>query len=314
MAKDESRPIAGFDLLTGNPANLSSVFDALFEGLYFVDSQRRIREWSAGAAELTGFLPDEVRGKCCADNILVHVDECGRELCHDGCPLQATLIDGKTREAKVFLRHKHGYRVPISVRVVPVRDAEANIVGAIETFREVAETDHWKARISELEQAAYIDGLTGIPNRRFLESQMARLLREFQSTGECFAVLLIDVDHLKSANDSMGHDVGDRVLKTISQTLMNSLRLRDVVGRWGGDEFVMLLGATARQQCETIAARLCNLVAQTGTLTASGHLKLTISTGGAVSTPGDSLDTLLKRADEQLYLSKQRGRNGWAIA
>jgi diguanylate cyclase (GGDEF)-like protein/PAS domain S-box-containing protein len=311
---DDALRGSGFDSLANNPVNLSSIFDALFEGLYFVDSDRRIQEWSAGAVALTGFSADEVRQRCCADNILMHVDENGRELCHDGCPLQATLIDGKTRESRVFLRHKQGYRVPIAVRTVPVRDSNANIIGAFETFREVGEADHWKARISELERAVQVDSLTDVPNRRFLESQIARLLREFRSTSECFTVLLIDVDRFKSVNDTMGHDAGDRVLKTISQTLMNSLRQCDIVGRWGGDEFVMLLGATNREQSETIAARLCKLVAQTATPTRAGHVRLTISTGGAVSAPNDTLESLLKHADEQLYLAKQRGRNGWAIA
>jgi diguanylate cyclase (GGDEF)-like protein/PAS domain S-box-containing protein len=308
---DDAKP--HFDSLAENPANLNGVLDAVFDGVYLVDTQRQIQEWNAGAVALTGFSREEVRHRCCADNILVHVDECGTELCRSGCPLQKTLLDGQTRQSKVFLRHKQGYRVPVAVRIVPIRDAHSNIIGALETFREIGEADRWQARISELERAAYLDALTGIPNRRFVEMQLERLLREFEATGEPFAVLIIDLDEFKAVNDTYGHDVGDRVLRNVSATLMNSLRGRDLLGRWGGDEFVMLLGSASHQQCAAIAERARMLAAQTATPIASGYVGVTVSIGGAVSAPGDTAEQLLKRADAQLYITKDRGRNCWSV-
>ncbi len=313
MSDRETEPKVNFDSLVANPANLNGVLDALFDGVYFVDTQRRIQEWNAGAASLTGFSREEVCHRSCADNILVHVDESGTELCRNGCPLQQTLIDGETRQGKVFLRHKQGYRVPVAIRIVPVRDSNLNIIGAVETFREIADADQWKARISELERAAYLDALTGIPNRRFVEMQLERLMREFHATGECFAVLIIDVDGFKSVNDTHGHDVGDRALRNVARTLMNCLRGRDILGRWGGDEFVMLLGISNKEQCGAIAERARVLAAQTASPAALGYVSLTVSIGGAVSVPDDSIERLLKHADEQLYLSKHRGRNCWSL-
>lgn len=303
-----------FDLLAEHPDNLRQVMDAIFEGVYFVDSERRIQDWNAGAEALTGFACDEVRCRSCADNILVHVDENGKQLCHDGCPLQKSLADGRPREAKLYLRHKQGYRVPVVVRTVPVRDRSGRIIGAIETFREITDADQWKARIAELERAVYIDGLTGIPNRRFLEGQIERMLHECRNTREQFALLMIDIDHFKSVNDTYGHDIGDRVLHIISQTLMNTLRGRDILGRWGGDEFVMLLAGAAEQQCAAITERICSLVSQTVTHAAGKYLKRGISIGAAVSTAGDDLVSLLKRADAQLYRCKQNGRGCWSVA
>ncbi len=309
MADRVDEPKVRFAPLVENPANLDGVLDAVFDGVYLVDAQRRIQEWNAGAVALTGFSRDEVRHRSCSDNILVHVDERGTELCRDGCPLQKTLLDGQNRQTKVLLRHKQGYLVPVSVRTVPVRDCNSNIIGAIETFREIGDADQWKARISELERAAYLDALTGVPSRRFLESQLERLLREFHATGERFAALMIDLDRFKAVNDSYGHDVGDRVLCNVSKTLMKSLRGRDILGRWGGDEFVILLGTTSRQQCQSMAERACVLATQTATPTSSGYVRLTVSIGGAVSAPEDTAERILKRADEQLYSSKHRGRN-----
>jgi len=309
--KDDGNP--PFQSLAENPANLNGVLDAIFDGVYFVDTQRQIQEWNSGAVSLTGFSRDDVRHRSCADNILVHVDECGTELCRNGCPLQKTILDGETRQAKVFLRHKQGYRVPVTVRTVAVRDANSNIVGAIETFREIGDADRWKARISELERAAYLDALTAIPNRRFVEMQLERLLREFEATAEPFSVLIIDVDSFKAVNDTYGHDIGDRLLCNLSATLMNSLRARDVLGRWGGDEFVMLLASAGQQQSAAIAERTRMLAAQTATPIPLGYVSLTVSIGGAVSAPGDAVEQLLKRADAQLYASKVRGRNSWSV-
>ena len=309
---DEPKP--KFDSLMDNAANLDGILDAVFDGVYFVNTQRKIQEWNSGAASLTGFSRDEVRHRSCADNILMHVDECGNELCLNDCPLQKTILDGQTRQAKVFLRHKQGYRVPVAVRTVPVRDANSNIIGAVETFREIGDADQWKERISELERAAFLDALTGIPNRRFVELHLERLLRELESTGEQFAVLIIDLDNFKPVNDTYGHDIGDRVLRNISTTLMNSMRARDILGRWGGDEFLMLLAGAGRQQCVAIAERAQVLAAQTATPAPSGYVSLTVSIGGAVSVPGDTAEQVVKRADAQLYLSKNRGRNRWLVA
>lgn len=312
-AKDEASGTTGFDKLHENSQNLSRVLDAVFDGVYMVDAHRRIREWSAGAAAQTGFTREEVCHRRCSDNILVHVDEHGTELCLKGCPLQATLSDGQIRQTKVFLRHKQGYRVPISVRTVPMRDADDKIIGAVETFRESGDAEQWKARISELERAAYMDALTEIPNRRFLNTQLERLLREGHYTGECFAVLIIDVDRFKSVNDTLGHDVGDELLRNISRSLANCLRGRDILGRWGGDEFLMLLPATNRQQCLAIAERSCHVVARTSIPTATGYVSGTMSIGGAVSTLNDTANEIIQRADAQLYNCKRGGRNRWSV-
>lgn len=303
-----------FELLVEHPDNLQQVMDAMFDGVYFVDANRRIHDWSAGAAALTGFAREEVICHRCADNILVHVDESGKQLCRDGCPLLETLTDGKPRQAKVYLRHKQGYRIPVAIRTVAVRSRNNRIVGAIEAFREITDADQWKARIAELERAVYIDGLTEIPNRRFLEGQIERMLHECRNTHEPFALLMIDVDHFKSVNDTYGHDAGDGVLRNISQTLLNTLRGRDILGRWGGDEFVMLLAGITEQQCAAIAERICGLVSQTVTYAAGKYLKRRISIGAAVSSTEDDLASLVKRADQQLYRCKHNGRARPAVA
>lgn len=139
-------------LIVEDATNIDNVLEAMFEGVYFVDRNRIIQKWNSGASDITGYASDELLHRSCADNILVHVDENGTELCKSGCPLHKTLQDATSRQATVYLRHKLGYRVPVVVRTAAIRDASGMVVGAVETFREISEADHWKSRITELER------------------------------------------------------------------------------------------------------------------------------------------------------------------
>ncbi len=126
-------------LIAEAAANIDTMLDAMFEGVYFVDRERKIRKWNSGATSLTGFTSEELLHRRCSDNILLHIDEDGRELCKSGCPLQKTLEDAKPRQAALYLRHKLGYRVAVQVRTTAIRDASGEVVGAVETFRELGE-------------------------------------------------------------------------------------------------------------------------------------------------------------------------------
>lgn len=110
-----------------------SVLDNLFDGVYVVDKERKIIYWNKAAERITGFFEAEVVNLACYDNILNHVDERGKQLCLDGCPLAKVLKDGNPRQAEVFLRHKAGHRVPVSIRITPIYDGDS-IIGAAEIF------------------------------------------------------------------------------------------------------------------------------------------------------------------------------------
>jgi PAS domain S-box-containing protein len=107
---------------------------AKYDGVYFVDRERRITYWNKAAEELTGYSSTEAVGRQCFDNFLVHVNDQGCPLCLSGCPLVGTISDGKRREAKIYLQHKLGHRVPVSVRVAPVVDSAGHIAGAGTVF------------------------------------------------------------------------------------------------------------------------------------------------------------------------------------
>jgi diguanylate cyclase (GGDEF)-like protein/PAS domain S-box-containing protein len=284
------------------------VLDSLFDAIYLVDRNRRINFWNRAAEALTGFRRDEVVGRRCPDGVLRHVDEEGTMLCREGCPLQRTIDIGENSEAEVFLHHKDGHRVPVVIRVAPIHDESGNVVGAVEVFRNVADDINRQKRMEELESMAFIDPLTGLANRRFLMTSLNGRLDEFNRYKWPFGILFFDIDHFKQVNDTHGHDIGDEVLKMVAATLGNNTRPFDLAGRYGGEEFLVIVANVDVDQLMSIAERFRILIEKSG-LREPLPLSVTVSIGAALIREGDTAETLIKRADTRLYRAKEAGRN-----
>lgn len=286
-----------------------ALLDNLYDGVYFVDRERIITYWNRGAERITGYTLEQVMGTCCADNLLMHVDESGTRLCEAGCPLLQCLQDGEPRENEVYLHHREGHRVPVVVRIGPIRDAEGAIVGAVETFTDNSRQHRSRQELEALRQMALIDPLTGVGNRRYTQDTLDARLRERERyQWEC-GVIFGDIDHFKSINDRLGHDTGDRVLRMVAQTLSNAVRGFDFVGRWGGEEFVIVLTHADGGTLHTIAERCRALVEGSSVQTDEGPVTATMSLGATLARENESADAVLKRADELMYRSKGGGRN-----
>ena len=283
--------------------------DNMSDGVYFVDRTRTITYWSRGAERLTGYHASEVVGRRCRDDILNHVDECGTELCGAGCPLMATIRDGRCRDAHVFMHHANGHRQPVWVRAAPLRDPAGEISGAVELFSDDTAVTTARARVLEMEQLALTDPLTGLGNRRYLDAQLCSRLDEWTRYGWSFGVLLADIDHFKRVNDIYGHDAGDQALAMVARTLAFGLRGSDVVTRYGGEEFVVVLAHADPAGLASTAERLRMLVAASRLVVARQPIEVTVSLGGTLVAPGDNAEILLHRADTSLYAAKAAGRN-----
>src|SRR5512137_669126 len=294
--------------MVDDPLFYKKLLDSLRDGVYFVDRERRITYWNRGAERITGYASDEVIGSRCSDNILMHVDSHGTLLCRDLCPLAATLQDGSERTADVYLRHKDGHRVSVNVRITPLRNERGEIAGGVEVFTDNSLKLSAIARMEAFEKLAYLDPLTGTANRRYAEITLHARYEEFQRYGWPFGVVFIDIDRFKCINDECGHAAGDEVLRMVAKTLMNSARSFDVVARWGGDEFIVVIANVDREQLITAANRFRSLVEQSGR-DAGPVLQVTISVGATLARSDDTEATLLERADRLMYQSKSAGRN-----
>ncbi len=299
----------GAAMLEGKGGFYEELLDGLDDGVYFVDPMRRITFWSKGAERITGFKSAEVVGSSCADNILMHVDDTGRCLCTTGCPLEATIKDGENRSADVFLHHKDGHRVPVTVRVAPVHDRTGRIIGGVETFNNRSSQQSDLQRIRELEQMAYIDSLTGIANRRFLDNSLSSRFTDVSQAQGGFGLIMLDVDRFKKFNDTYGHDTGDQVLQMVAQTISLNCRPFDTVGRWGGEEFLIVVGRSKKEDIQELAETLRALLEKSGLTVEGQSLSVTASFGATMVRPEDDAHSLAERVDGLLYKSKESGRN-----
>ncbi len=282
----------------------------LYEGVYVVDTKRKIIFWNSGSERITGYKQNEVVNSFCYNNILQHVDQNGKQLCLAGCPLQKTLEDGVMNEAHVFLRHKEGYRVPVMVKTLPIYDSNDKIVAAIEVFTDERFQKQIYEENVQLRDELRTDALTKVANRKFFDFQIEQRLEEARMFSNTFGVLVIDIDHFKKVNDTYGHLVGDEVLKIVAQTLASNVDKMDLVSRWGGEEFTLIIHSVNKEDLFKVAERLRLTVSASSYTPENGeNIHVTVSIGGSILRESDTAKTLLKRADDNMYFSKHNGRN-----
>jgi len=286
------------------------ILNSLQDGVYYLDRDRVITYWNRGAEQITGYSAEQVIGKSCRNNILNHVNDRGLVLCNDHCPMAATMQDGEPREEYVYLHHSEGYRVPVQIRSTALRDESGNIVGAVETFNKGVSPEKTERRIQKLQQTTLLDPLTAIGNRRHLESRLKISMLEFHENKLPFGLLFCDIDHFKNLNDTFGHNLGDEMLRTIAQTLRANIRESDTMGRWGGEEFLIILQEIDVDSLLMIGEKLLHLVRKSHlTLPDRSDVYATISIGGTLVLGSDTIDSVVDRADRLMYQSKANGRN-----
>jgi len=169
-------------------------------------------------------------------------------------------------------------------------------------------TDDLRANNAELEHLSRTDMLTGLPNRRHLEEVLRSLISQSIRHRHSVGVVLVDVDKFKSVNDTLGHPAGDAVLREVAARLQSTLRLEDFVGRWGGEEFLVLLPMTEQEGCRQAAERLRVSVGET-TVEIDGEAPVHVTVSAGLAMAGGDFEEVLRRSDAALYAAKAGGRN-----
>lgn len=284
--------------------------NTLFEAAYIVDENRKILFWNDACEAITGYTKEDVIGHYCYDNILRHVSDDGTQLCHNGCPLQETMQKGIINEATVYLHHKKGHRVPVSVKTMPYHDAIDGSIKGIEFFTDVPTKAKLYQENRKLKESSSIDPLTHLYNRTFMDYQIQSNINEANTFNIGLGILFIDIDYFKNINDTYGHPIGDKVLQTIAKTLSLNVRSHDFVGRYGGEEFLILCRDIDRPSLQMVAQKLRLLVQGATTFTNDNKpINVTISIGGAIYKNTLTQDTWIQHADKAMYQAKANGRN-----
>lgn len=277
------------------------VFEQASEGIIITDPGGAIVEVNSTFTELTGYERAEVIG---------HNPSLLRSGRHDAEFYQRMWRDIESKgywRGEVWNRRKNGEIYAEQLTVSCLRDTAGKATQYVGVFSDITTL---KAQQSRLEQLAHYDALTQLPNRILLADRLQLALAHAERSGKLLAVGYLDLDNFKPVNDKLGHDAGDQLLVEVARRLKGCLRGGDTASRLGGDEFVLLIADIAnRDECERTLERILSTVA--GPVMLKGQIVRVTASMGATLFPGDGVspDTLLRHADQAMYLAKQAGRN-----
>lgn len=308
--RDISRRKAAEDLLRDQKLLTEKLIRYSAVPIFVLDPQHKVTDWNRACELLTGISAEEMVGTsnhwqafypekrpCLADYIIDAAN--GENFPVPHATARGSDLQEEGIHAEGWLDAVGGARRYLSCDAVPIYNRAKELVAVIETLHDLTER---KIMEEALIRLATTDTLTGIYNRgkveELLRQEMARAVRY----GSPLTILLFDLDEFKKVNDSHGHSVGDQVLKEVAATVGRQIRATDMLGRWGGEEFMVLCPGIVADDAVVMAEKLRKQVEAL-------PLGITISCGLAGFLPGESMDGLINRADKALYAAKNSGRN-----
>lgn len=282
----------------------SKVFETTADAVLVSDAEDRVIMVNEAFTELTGFAAHEVRGRKVqelpfAAGHLGSDEEFGERLKREG------------RITEELMQHrKDGRTLPCWATASCVLDERGVICNFVRVFSDITEL---KASQQQLERLANYDTLTGLPNRRLFQDRLELAIRRGHRWHKGAALLFIDLDGFKEVNDTIGHDVGDLLLREVSARLLQSVREVDSVSRLGGDEFTVVIEDALVDDAVSVAQRILQALAEP--FLVAGHPLASSASVGIALFPRDGVDatTLLRNADAAMYKAKRAGRNRYAL-
>ena len=281
------------------------VIESSLEGIMVTDAEGMIISVNPAFSRLTGYTEEEVVGR--RPSLLSSGRQSSAFYARMWFRLQA---EGKW-QGEIWNRRKSGEIYPELLHITAIKDEKGQVTHYAAVFTDISLLKETEARIRDL---AYYDPLTGLPNRRLLEDRLQVELSHAARMSGRLAVMFVDLDRFKRINDSLGHEVGDRVLVEIANRIRLCLRDDDTVARMGGDEFIVVLGNLSQPDAAAATAR--RIVAALRRPIAIDGRELVVTTSVGISIyPDDSADsaTLIKNADVAMYRAKEEGRNSFQL-
>ncbi|MEW4526452.1 diguanylate cyclase [Maioricimonas sp. JC845] len=283
---------------------------SMYDGFYILDSNDRFVIWSRGAESLLKRPSGSVLGKTRLSEHLNYVDGRGVPIPADALPHK--LAQSTRQQQCSMLRAKlpDGETVHLEVQAIPLLAGDGELMGVAEIVHVPDRSRRQPELYRELQRAASTDALTGMANRAELESRLQAIAENYESGNASgpYSVIFVDLDHFKQINDTFSHAIGDRVLVETAALLQDELYSGEIVGRYGGEEFVILCPDTDLDAAYRRAERLRKALLRSNVGGQPG-LEVSASFGVAQSEPGDTAEAVRQRADEALFEAKELGRN-----
>jgi diguanylate cyclase (GGDEF)-like protein/PAS domain S-box-containing protein len=288
---------------------LDTIFDSINDPFNIIDRDFRIIRANDLYARMRGKTVEQLIGRQCYEVLQNRDDVC------EECSVEETFESARPHTKEKLVSFSGGSHVWIEIFTHPVFDESGDVVNVIEYTRDITKRKKAEAErdilVDKLQYLSRTDDLTGLLNRRALIEKLEDEIRRAQRYKTKLAVLICDIDYFKEINDTNGHDTGDRILQIISNLFKESLRSIDIVGRYGGDEFLVILPETAMKGAKEIAERIRSTVEDVR-LQREGKepIKTTVSLGVTeFNSDKENINDLIKRADNALYMAKGKGRN-----
>ncbi len=289
-----------FELVWKNE-QLLQVFDSTIEGIMITDTDGVIQSVNPAFTTITGYSADEVIG----NNLkLLQSDRHERSFYQQ---MSQALAEKGEWHGEIWNCRKDGETYPEWLSITAIHNNTGNTTQYVSLFIDISEQ---KANEARIEHQAYYDALTELPNRRLFNEHLATAFDMAGRREWMAAVMFLDLDRFKTVNDTLGHDMGDRLLVSIAQRLTAVMRQEDLVARMGGDEFTLLLPQIEqRHDAVTVANKILQALSEP--VVVAGHeLYVTASLGIAIyPDDGACADLLMKNADSAMYRAKERGGN-----
>jgi len=283
---------------------LNSIGDAVLT----TDLAGNISYLNTVAEKMTGWSKEEAEGRPLAEVFRI-LD--GESRLPARNPAEMALTENKTvgMAAGVVLVQRNGHEVGIEDSAAPIHDRDGKVTGAVLVFHDVTRSREMAEKMAHL---AHHDALTDLPNRMLLNERFVQAIALARRHGRKTAILFLDVDRFKHINDSLGHEVGDKLLLSVATRLLACVRVSDTVCRQGGDEFLVLLPDIERpQDAARFAKKILTALALPHRIDAQ-DLHVTMSIGiGVYPDDGQDLDSVIKSSDTAMYHAKENGRNNY---
>ncbi len=297
--------------------SLREVLEAVSDGVCLMTREREIVFWNKGAERITGFSSDDMMNKRCAD-ILAPRDLSGRDLCIDGCPLQRSVETGESQETKgISLKRKDGESTAIHLRTSAL-DFDG-IRYYVQVFGEVqpAVGGTLGQTLQKLASVSITDELTGLYDRRYIDTILDQQYSLFKRHFQRFGVCLIDVDKFKDIHDTFGPLAADETLRSVASILLHSPRSTDFLARFDDSEFIIVCPLIELEGLEQLGERIVGLVHHAVLSSSNGQgpkIEVTVSVGGSMVDYKDkSAADIIARAQEAISRVQRDGGNWYGL-
>ena len=279
-----------------DPEIYRDILDGLQIGVSVLDLEKKIVFWSDGAEQITGYSRMDVLGHSCMESILLHCNQISCEMCSGNCPMAAALHGARPVESAGFIHHKSGHRTAVHTWAIPLRDKHGSLIGVIQTFENEFSLNRPNPHDRSMQELGWLDHTTGLPNYAVMRSHLRETLGCFAELQIPFGIVCVEVQEFRRFRARYGQEAATSMMQVLARTLRNTVWPTDFVGHWTEGRFLVILSGCNQTALQAMSERVLRLLAGASIHWWGEELSVAISIGRTTAVAGDTLESILQRA------------------